>query len=78
MSDTSIPNDTNDTNGTKKIQDNELDGVNLFVHNAEKGGINIFVHKSDTTGLIIAMLFAVCTIGFLFAFKQKQFKKTEQ
>lgn len=75
MSDSSVPNDTN---GTKKIQDNELDGVNLFVHNAEKGGINIFVHKSDTTGLIIAMLFAVCTIGLLFAFKQKQLKKTEQ
>lgn len=72
MSDTSVPIDTNGTNGTKKIQDNELDGVNLFVHNAEKGGINILVHKSDTTGLIIAMLFAVCTIIGIIFFIKKQ------
>lgn len=70
--------DSETANNTKKIQDNELDGVNVFVHNAEKGGINILVHKSDTACLIIAMLFAVCTIGFLFAFKQKQHKNTQQ
>lgn len=57
---------------TKKIQDNEVEGVNLFVHNAQKGGVNIFVYKSDASGFISAFIFAICMIGFLFIFKQKQ------
>lgn len=77
MSNSAVSSDTK--NAAKKIQDNDLDGVNIFVDTAHQGGINVFVgnYKSNLIKGVILAVCAVISIGLLILLKQKHCKKIE-